>query len=360
MPNKKLIFFSRDLKIGGMEKALVFLLNELQSRGYNITLVLTNKAGCLLEQLNPLIKVEEYSVCQCKLVPLRKLINLFKRIIWTATHINKYDFSCNFATYLTIGSKLAEIASENSSLYVHSDYYNYFEKDIDKIKGFFYQQGIKQLKRLFFVSNEVFEPILKIFPEYKSKFSVISNLIDYSETVNLSSQRLDIIKGSKETILFIGRLEEQSKRLSRLLESFDIVCKKSSDFELWIVGDGEGYSLCQKLIAQYGLTDKVKMLGEKFNPYPYIKSADCVILTSDFEGYPVIYNECLSLSTPIITTIPVSDDIVDIRDFSIVVNKNVQSISSAILNKEYKNIKFVNLDFDNINQKRIEQIESIL
>ena len=43
---------------------------------------------------------------------------------------NFFDFSCSFATYSIPCSKLSLIASRNNCLYVHSDYYNYYEKNI--------------------------------------------------------------------------------------------------------------------------------------------------------------------------------------------------------------------------------------
>ncbi len=360
MLTKKIIFFSRDLKIGGMEKALVSLLNSLQSMDCEITLVLTNKTGELLDRLNPEICVKEYKVSNCKFIPLRRAINLLKRIVWGMKNKNKYDFSCNYATYLTIGSKLAAIASNNSSLYVHSDYYNYYNSSTKTIKNFFNEQGISNLKRLIFVSNEALYPIAEIYPEYKNKFSVISNLFDVTNIISLSNESICEQKKHKELLVFVGRLEEQSKRLTRLLSAFEMVCKNSNDYELWIVGGGDGFELCEQFVTKHNMNKFVKMMGEKSNPYPYINAADCVVLTSDYEGFPVIYNECMVLKKPIITTVPVSDDFIDVRDFSVVVEKNPVAISDAIINKEYKKTSFNNLDFDEINQKRLEQIKGVL
>ena len=58
---KKIIFFSKNLNIGGMEKALTILLNEL-SKVYNVTLVLEEKKGILLGKLNSNIEVKEYTL----------------------------------------------------------------------------------------------------------------------------------------------------------------------------------------------------------------------------------------------------------------------------------------------------------
>lgn len=42
--------------------------------------------------------------------------------------------------------------------------------------------------------------------------------------------------------------------------------------------------------------------GKKKNPYPYFKLANYVILTSDYEGSPVVFTEAMILNVPIITT----------------------------------------------------------
>ena len=54
---KKIIFFSKNLNIGGMEKALVSLLNSLCDN-YQVTLVLEEKKGSLLKKLKKNILVK--------------------------------------------------------------------------------------------------------------------------------------------------------------------------------------------------------------------------------------------------------------------------------------------------------------
>ena len=146
---KKVVFFSRDLRIGGMEKALVSLLNSLVSMDlYEVTLVLEKKEGSLLEKLDSGVKVEEYRASESSNVFVRKLYNFSKRLWWKKKNGNKYDFACNYATYSTLGSILAIMSSKNSSLYVHSDYFEYFGGNTEEIRNFFILQGIKKFKRI--------------------------------------------------------------------------------------------------------------------------------------------------------------------------------------------------------------------
>ena len=105
---KNLIFFSKHMEIGGLEKSLLNLLNGLDFDRYRVTLVLEEKRGAFLEQLDRRVRVEEYRLSVCPFVPLRKLINFTRRRLWTRKNRGKYDFSCSYCTYSVIGSRLSQ------------------------------------------------------------------------------------------------------------------------------------------------------------------------------------------------------------------------------------------------------------
>lgn len=344
-----------------MEKALLKLLNSFNFDKYDVTLVLERKKGVLLEQLDRRVSVKEYRVCDCPIVFVRKLFNGLHRSVWAIFHYHRYDFSCNYATYSQIGSRLALIASANSSLYVHSNYFDAYCGNVKQVKDFFDQQGIEKFKHVIFVSNESMGKITGVYKHHSRKFKVISNLVDDKAILDSAKEKVVNKKGyGKELLLFVGRLEEESKNLTRLMQTFKLVAEQSEDFELWIIGNGKDYGLCKRLIRQYQLENRVKLIGEVLNPYPYIKMADCVVLTSNFEGYPVVYNECMVLNTPIITTIPVSDQFLDIRDCAVVVEKESKKIAEKILKMEYKQLPGVKIEFAKINQARLMAIEELI
>ena len=60
--------------------------------------------------------------------------------------------------------------------------------------------------------------------------------------------------------------------------------------------------LLQNYISDNKLKDKVKLLGYTNNPFPYIRKADILILTSRFEGLPNILLEAQFLKKYIIST----------------------------------------------------------
>ena len=55
--------------------------------------------------------------------------------------------------------------------------------------------------------------------------------------------------------------------------------------------------LCNEL----ALTDRVRFVGFQSNLYGWMKTADALLLTSDYEGAPNVVLEALALETPVIS-----------------------------------------------------------
>ena len=132
---KKILFTAYTLDVGGIETALVNLLNEIIKK-YEVTLVLEKKQGMFLNELNNAVKIIEYKPNECKIVLIRKAINMFKRFKFVIKHKNKYDFSASFATYSKMGSFCARVASKNSALWCHAKYSMLFNNK-DEMMQFF-------------------------------------------------------------------------------------------------------------------------------------------------------------------------------------------------------------------------------
>ncbi len=62
------------------------------------------------------------------------------------------------------------------------------------------------------------------------------------------------------------------------------------------------YEDLEKLIERFDLQEKVEIFGFRKNPYPYIKHAKLLILSSEREGLPTVLVEALVLKTPIVST----------------------------------------------------------
>ena len=58
---KKILFAAYSLDLGGIETALVTLINYLAKKKYDITLVLEKKEGIFLDTIDKNIEIIEYS-----------------------------------------------------------------------------------------------------------------------------------------------------------------------------------------------------------------------------------------------------------------------------------------------------------
>ena len=358
MEKKKILFTARDMKIGGIEKALVTLLNYLIQE-YDITLILEKKEGELLKKLDYKIKVEEYTPNDNKILIIRKVINLFNRIKAIFKYKNKFDTSVSFATYSVPGSFIARIASKNSILWGHMNYLDQFSNDKDKVKDFFVNINYNKFSKIVFVSKGGMYSFVEVFPNMKKRTFCCNNLIDGKHILSLSRQTISYNKEENEFLfLNVSRHDEEQKKLSRIIEAANKLKDEKFKFKVLFIGEGKDTKKYKDMVNNLGLNDKIIFLGRMDNPYPYFRIADCVLLSSDYEGYPVVFIESFILNTPIITTNFTDCD--DVRDGKgIVVNKNVNEIFKAMkkmLDEGYTNKKFDYNEYNNAIKEKLREI----
>jgi N-acetylgalactosamine-N,N'-diacetylbacillosaminyl-diphospho-undecaprenol 4-alpha-N-acetylgalactosaminyltransferase len=101
-------------------------------------------------------------------------------------------------------------------------------------------------------------------------------------------------------ILAIGRLNRQ-KGFDILIRSFAKSDLKNR-IKLVILGEGEERKNLEELIAELKLKNQVLLFGKVDNPFIYMKYAKFFILSSRYEGLPMVLLEALACGTPVITT----------------------------------------------------------
>lgn len=349
---KKIVFFANNLNIGGMEKSLVALLNELVN-SYEVCLILEDKSGPLLHELNKKIKVKEYTLFNYNSTIIRRGANYLKRLIWTIKNYNKYDFSCNYATYSRLGSKLALKASKNNAIYVHSNYPDVY-KNHEKLGDFYNYIELFKFKKIIFVSNESCKKSVEAFPEIKSKSTVINNLLAIKD-IKLKQKNTS----KNNVILFLGRLDDSSKNLTILIDAVNKAKQEKLNIKVWIVGDGPDKRKYIDYVNLLKLNDYIKFYKSTSDPYNYINECNSIILTSKFEGFPVVYMEALYFKKNIITTISTSEKYLDIKDYAILCDQTSESIFEGI--KKSINYKKENkINFADINKKKIRDLNVLI
>ena len=350
---KECLFTANDLNIGGIENSLINLTNNLNNDKYKTTIILEKKEGELLSKLHKNINVKEVKVYNNKNKYIRKIKNYLRKTIYQIYNYNTYDFSCCYTTYSYSANKLALVSSKNNSIYIHSNYNLVYSKE--EFYQFFDSRNITKFNKILFVSTESKKDFLEKYPILQKKCLVFNNFINIEEVNRLSDEKINYSKNQKN-IVFVGRLDDSSKKLKRAINLID----KLDGYNLMIVGDGPDKNMYKKEVVKLKLEKKVFFLGKKTNPYPYIKNAKALILTSDYEGFPVTFLEAIALNTKIITTINVTDDQLDIgKDFGLLINKDPKNMLKEIINYLENTSKNRELDLNKIQVNRMKELEKI-
>lgn len=136
----------------------------------------------------------------------------------------------------------------------------------------------------------------------KSSISTIYNPIVLPNYPTLIEQEITFPWSDKNipTFVFVGRLAKV-KRVDLLLQAFKQVQQKQL-CRLLIVGDGTEKAFILDFIRKNYLTDVCHLTGQQNNPLPWIKSADALVLSSDYEGFGNVIVEAMACGTQVIAT----------------------------------------------------------
>lgn len=102
-------------------------------------------------------------------------------------------------------------------------------------------------------------------------------------------------------ILLLGRLS-RAKRPDVALRVLEAVRERFSHAELQIVGGGPEESHVRRLVDDLGLSESVRLLGRRDEVAGLLAEAECLLLTSDWEGCPIAVLEAMAAGVPVVAT----------------------------------------------------------
>lgn len=315
---KKLLFGITSLTIGGAERVLVDLANELCEK-YEVTIFTIYPNGEFEKTLSPKIKLKtlynkqykELNKIQKILIPLRVWIQ--QKSIYKKYIKDDYDVEIAFLEgaitriFSTKNTETTKIA------WIHNDISRVFGNNIkSKIKRLVDKKIYSKYDKLIFVSNDNMKKFEEIYKNTVPK-EVIYNYVN-SDNVISKSQETPDVKLDNNTINFVtvARLVEQ-KALDRLINVHSKLIKEGLKHNFYIIGEGPERNKLEKMINEHQVQETFKLLGKRENPYPYIKNADYFCLLSYFEGYPMVVEEAKILNKQILITDTAAREVV--RDY---------------------------------------------
>ena len=150
-------------------------------------------------------------------------------------------------------------------------------------------------ERLIGISKSVLDDITNVL-----KIPVKSKKVIYApHNINKVRELANEFEVKDDYIVAVGGLSKR-KNYDLLIKTYS---KLNTNLKLFIIGRGKEEKNLKNLIKKLKLEDKVKLLGFKENPYPYIKNAKLLVSSSMSEGLPRVLVEALILNTPIVSTL---------------------------------------------------------
>ena len=337
--NKPRIFINMHyMEVGGAERALLGLLNALDTDRVDVDLFINQHTGEFMQMIpdkvNLLPEIRSYNAIErpMKQILLEGQLGIFyARLKARSQHakyskslpgpeksidcsafqyvadavqpflpslerLGEYDLAISFITPHNI--VLSKVKSKKKIAWIHTDYsaiHVNVDKELPIWDGYDYIASISpDCKRSF----------LKLFPSLERKIIDIENILS-PEFVRQQAELFDVsdeMTSDGLKLLSVGRYT-QAKNYENVPDiARRIVNAGYSDLRWYIIGFGGLESLIRQKIAEAGMENHVILLGKKDNPYPYIKACDIYVQPSRYEGKSVTVREAQILYKPVIVT----------------------------------------------------------
>lgn len=366
---KKILFGITSLTIGGAERVLVDLANEL-CNDYDITIFTIYPNGEFEKSLSNKIKLKslynkrynELSKIQKVFVPLKVWIN--KNQIYNKYIKENFDVEIAFLE----GPITRLISVKNSGTkkvaWIHNDISRVFGNNLkSKIKRHIDEKIYNKFDELVFVSKDNKKSFEKFYKNNAVKKEIIYNYINSENILKKSNDEIPEIFAEDElNFVTVARLVEQ-KGIDRLIRVHSKLIKENLKHKIWVIGDGPEYKKLESLVDINSVKDTFKLLGKRENPYPYIKKADYFCLLSYFEGYGMVLEEAKILGKDILITNTAAREAVEGYEYATIIENNENDIYKILKEKILKGKDAINKSEktkDYNNEDIIQKIKNIL
>ena len=167
------------------------------------------------------------------------------------------------------------------------------------------------------VSKQVKDDLTTSFGVREQNVHVINNYVDRVGIRMKSEEAVDdyVFSDDVKYIMNVGRFSDQ-KAQWKLLKAFSLYVKNSKEnVRLVLMGQGEYVDNLKGLAENLGIEDKTTFLPFSINPYKYMRHASLFVLSSIFEGFPIVLAEVSSLRIPFVgTRKAIPEEMFDNRD----------------------------------------------
>ncbi|MGF1684980.1 glycosyltransferase [Photobacterium minamisatsumaniensis] len=295
MNNNSIAFVLPDFRGGGAERVMITLANYL-SQTTTVYFFVGNKSGENASYVDSAIPVIELGCSGIKSV---WKLNLLARKYQVASMMGTLNMAHAVSlSNIFLRNKCKTIARIGNT--ISTDLNNH--KGIKKLIQYLYQYSLIFSDEIVVQSEYMRKDLVSMLNSstVKKKAKLIYNPINHERVNSLSNVDISQVIDEQDLIT-IGRLEQQ-KDIETTLIAFSKYLKVNQTSKLHIFGNGSLRLKLERLTSSLNITDNVIFHGYVENPYPYIKAAKFLVMSSLYEGFSNVILESLVLNTPVIAS----------------------------------------------------------
>lgn len=306
----KVLFRHRSMEMGGVEKVMLSLLNNLDREQFEMTVCLNIHQGELRNEFPEHVRKVYLTPGREDLSAnvLLRNIQLVKRR-WQLKKLQQKpaiaDKILGEPYDIEIAMTYGDFASVLNSTNKGSKKIGWFHSEINLPKLQPLVPGIlknfPEFDQMIYCSQKIKDMMHQYYPDLRyPPEEVIINAIPVEEIRKKAEEPFQL-PATGPTFVSIGRLHSR-KGYHKLIDAHTRLIREGFYHTVIVVGDGEEMKNLQQQITDHKMTNSFILAGSRMNPYPYVKNADYFILPSESEAWPLVIAEALILQKPTIAT----------------------------------------------------------
>lgn len=325
---KSILISYQAMMVGGSTTSLLGMLHSIDYSKYDVELLLNTNTGELIDKLPQQVKLlppafkypnhksrKFHSILSPKYLKTyfeaRRIAKQNGNVMHGVQYLEsknvikfrridkEYDVAIAFLEGMNCKFVAKHIKARKKIAWIHIDYLaSRFNPEYDI-------EAMSCFDHIVTVSTKCNESLRKAFPSLAERVHTIENIISYENISNLANCPVDFLPDNNYINLVTScRIEFKAKALDRAVKVLGELNRSGelSCLRWYIIGDGNDLQELKQLIKDESLDDQIILLGQKVNPYPYIKKMDIFFLPSRFEGKPMAVTEGLMLGLPALVT----------------------------------------------------------
>ncbi len=186
--------------------------------------------------------------------------------------------------------KIAELhfSSNFKKQFINANYNGFVWRVLAEVSNFLFRRAILKFDKVVVLTSQ----------DFLGLNSIRQNVVKINNFTSIKPRRKAELSNMKA--VSIGKLDSQ-KGFDMLIDVWEIVSKVHPNWVLEIFGEGEWDTLLRDKVGDKGLADQVKLKGLTSNVETEFHSSSIYIMTSRFEGLPIVLIEAMSCGLPIIS-----------------------------------------------------------